>query len=307
MERGFSRRSAIAATIGVALALLGLAGPAHAVTSAQIVSVINAERQANGLPPVREDPALSAGCAAYDQYRSRNGSVQNAFTPGPEDPSKPGYTAAGARAARNSLTNAGDRPADSWANGDVFDDAPSHLFQLMNPALTAIGADQVDVDLGSFFGTAYISCVDTRSAPHRAAPRRLRMYSYLGPMGQVPSTAPSYREGPTGVGSVVFLYFRAPKGKLTLRSLQLLHADGTSTNPPLTLLEGGLRDGRGRARASGRTTGGTRIFFDLERGIVTYVGEPRPGDKVKSIVQFKYQDGVFVEQHFTVPVNPTNP
>jgi hypothetical protein len=55
---------------------------------------------------------------------------------------------------RDSLLNAGDRPADSWANGDVFDDAPGHLFQLMNPDLAVVGVDQLDVPLGAFFGTA---------------------------------------------------------------------------------------------------------------------------------------------------------
>jgi uncharacterized protein YkwD len=100
-----------------ALAALTLAQPAHAVSSAQIVQVINAERQANGLPPVREDPALSAGCADYNRYRQMNGSLANAFTLHGEDPSKPGYTAAGNRASHDSLFNAGDRPADSFANG----------------------------------------------------------------------------------------------------------------------------------------------------------------------------------------------
>ena len=45
------------------IAFLVLVAPAHAVTSGQIDSTINAERQANGIPRVTEDPALSAGCA----------------------------------------------------------------------------------------------------------------------------------------------------------------------------------------------------------------------------------------------------
>jgi hypothetical protein len=84
-----------------------VARPARAITGPQIVNVINAKRRANGLPPVREDPALSAGCAAYDNYRRINGGVEDGFTPGAEQPSKPSYTTTGARASRDSLLNAG--------------------------------------------------------------------------------------------------------------------------------------------------------------------------------------------------------
>lgn len=65
------KRVALLALRGIALCVIGLAfvPSAGAVTAAQIVSAINAERHANGLPPVREDPALSAGCAEYDNYR----------------------------------------------------------------------------------------------------------------------------------------------------------------------------------------------------------------------------------------------
>ena len=55
----------LTAARGVAgsIAFLVLVAPAHAVTSGQIDATINAERQANGIPRVTEDPALSAGCA----------------------------------------------------------------------------------------------------------------------------------------------------------------------------------------------------------------------------------------------------
>jgi hypothetical protein len=122
MRRSYTaaKRLSNLARLGIPLVVVGLAlaPSASAVTGAQIVSTVNAERHANGLPPVREDPALSAGCADYDNYRRLNGGIQDGFTPGPEDPSMPGYTTAGARAARNSLLNAGDRPADNWATGD---------------------------------------------------------------------------------------------------------------------------------------------------------------------------------------------
>jgi hypothetical protein len=209
-----------------------------------------------GLPPVRQDRGLSAGCAAYDRYRHLNGGVQDAFTPGPEQPGKPGYTTAGARASRDSLLNAGDRPADSWANGDVFDDAPGHLFSLMSPDVTVIGVDQLDVDLGSFLGTAHVSCVDVRSARRRGRPRHLRVFHDVGPAGRLPDPPLSYREGPFRVGPVVFVYFMLPRGAtVTLRSLQLRHRDGVLADPPYVRLTGGMRDGRNHpnAHASNQT------------------------------------------------------
>jgi hypothetical protein len=242
-------RRAAAPTLGGALSLL-VAAPASAVSPAQIVNVINAERHANGLPEVREDPALSAGCADYDRYRRMNGSIANAFTPHGEDPSKPGYTAAGSRAARDSLLNAGDRPADSFANGDVFDDAPNHLVALMDPAVRVIGADQLDFDAGAFFGTASLACIDVRSAPSRRKPRHLRTYTYVGPDGKAPRD-PSYREGPSGSGPFVFLYFSAPKGAtVTLESLTIRHHNGKITKPGVVTVSGGLRDGLRRASAA---------------------------------------------------------
>jgi hypothetical protein len=230
-----------------------VAAPAEAVSSAQIVQVINAERHANGLPSVREDPALSRGCAEYDNYRRMNGSIDNAFTPrGGEDPSKPGYTAAGARASRDSLVNAGDRPADSFANGNVFDDAPNHQVALMDPAVAVIGADQLDFDAGSFFGTASLACVDVRSAPGRSRPRKLRTYAYVGPTGKAPRN-PRYREGPSGSGPLVFVYFAAPKGAtVTLRSLKIRRPDGSVIKPSFVGFSGGLRDGR-RAHSANAT------------------------------------------------------
>lgn len=233
----------------VALAFSSLllwSGAARAVSSPQIVGAINAERRANRLPPVHEDPALSAGCAQYDNYRRINGSLLNAFTLHGEEPSKPGYSPAGARAAHDSLLNAGDRPADSFAAGDVFDDAPNHLVALMDPSVAVIGADQTDFAFG-LFGTVSLSCVDVRSARPRAKPRRLHVYTYVGPNGKAPRN-PTYREGPPGRGTFLFLYFDAPRGaRVTLRRLRIRHHDGTLAKPTFVGVSGGLIDRRRRA------------------------------------------------------------
>jgi hypothetical protein len=253
---------------------------------------------------LREDPALSAGCADYDNYRRLNGDVQDALTPGSEDRSRPGYTAAGARAALDSLLNAGDRPADSWAGGDVFDDAPGHLFQLMNPDLAVIGVDQLEVYLGPFFGTAYISCIDTRSASYRPRPRKPRLYTYIGPNGTAPIN-PSYREGPSVSGALIFAYFDGPKhAKVTLRSLTLQYPDGVS-RPAYTFPTGGLHDrrrGRG-ARASKSPTG---KFSSSQPSTVIEVGPPEGEGpyKLKTIYEYR-EPGHHLVYSTTVPFSAT--
>jgi hypothetical protein len=288
------------------VAALALAPPSHALTGAQIVATINTERVANGLPPVREDPSLSAGCAAYDNYRRLNGSVQNAFTPGPEEPSNPGYSATGARAARDSLLNAGDRPADSWASGDVFDDAPGHLFQLMDPTVSVVGADQLDAQLGAFFGTAYISCIDTRTAARRPRPRRPHLYTFIGPNGTAPVNPPSYREGPMVPGPLIFAYFDGPRrATVTLRSLVLQSPDGVVRTPAYTFLAGGLRDGRAgrRARASRGPTG---KFASSVPSTVIEVGPPVGSGPYKLKTIYQYQEpGHRLVYSATVPFSAT--
>lgn len=139
----------------------------------------------------------------------------------------------------------------------MFDDAPGHLFQLMNPDLATIGVDQVEVNLGSFFGTAYISCIDTRGARPRPRPRKPKLYTYIGPNGRAP-VAPSYREGPRVQGTLIFAYIEGPRhATVTLRSLTLQYPDGAVRQAAYSFLTGGLGDGRhGRdARMSRKPTG----------------------------------------------------
>jgi hypothetical protein len=244
---GARRIALVGATLAIMLAAAFAAPAARAVSSAQIVGVINVERAANGLPPVREDTALSAGCAQYDNYRRVNGSLENAFTLHGESPGSPSYTVAGAKAAKDSLVNAGDRFADSFAAGDVFDDAPNHLVALMDPSVTSIGADQTDFQFG-FFGTVHLSCVDVRSSPPRPKPRHLRVYVYRGPRGRVPGTHAIYREGPSGLGSLVVVYFDAPpRVRVALRSLLIRERTGVTKAVVDLTVSGGLRKALRRA------------------------------------------------------------
>jgi hypothetical protein len=252
--RSPARALRAAVLAAVLTALCAGAAPARAMTGPEIVQVINAERRANKLPAVREDPALSAGCAQFDEYRRMNGSLEDAFTLHGEQPGRPGYTSAGARAAHDSLVNAGDRVADSFAAGDVFDDAPGHIVALMDPGVAVIGADQTDFPLG-IFGTVHLVCVDVRSAPQRAKPRHLRLYLYRGPFGRLPGRHLAYREGPSGLGSLLAVYFEAPaRAKVRLRSLTIRNAAGKTRGLISASTSGGLIYAPRRARMANNTT-----------------------------------------------------
>src|ERR1700710_1599501 len=123
--------------LAVALLLLGALAPARAgadVGGPDIVAFVNAQRAAQGIPAgIVEDPALSAACAAHNAYGALNGAPTHG-----EDPSLPGYTAAGDMAGQNSVLYAFAGP---WtATRDPFETAPIHLHQLLAPRLDRMGA-----------------------------------------------------------------------------------------------------------------------------------------------------------------------
>src|SRR5919202_7070953 len=141
--------------LAVALALAAGGGSSHAV----IVDRFNAERTANGLPPVREDSSYSAKCALHDAYMARNGVLTHV-----EDDRLTGYTAGGRWAGVNAVLAQG---AD-WSAGNPWDDAPIHLIQLMSPQLVRVGIDES----GGF------DCVTTW--PGYRDSRERRMYTFPG-------------------------------------------------------------------------------------------------------------------------------
>lgn len=256
--------SRVLAAAMLAFALTAVAArPARAVNASQILQVINQERAANGIPPVSLSPQLSTGNANHDNYERLNGSPSTGYDIRGEDPSKPGYTPSGAQAGRNSLLAFGDRSSsyvyanDDWTVWDVFDNAPNHLVELMDPAVRTIGADQLDFSQPPY-GTIHISSVDVRSAPLRPSPSSVHLYSYIGPFGRAP-TGVSYVEGPTAnrfSGPWLYVWFLKPAGvKLGLRSIALQQPDGAPV-PAITMASGAFSSAPG-ASADVRAVGGS--------------------------------------------------
>lgn len=252
------RRLPVLVSAVVAMCTITATG-AHAaggdLTSAQIVAALDSQRAASGIPPVREDASLAAGCAAYDEYVVRNGlQVADQHF---ENPSLPGYTVAGDRAARTSVL--GYEPAvalDSllygepfhgfgWAYGDPWDDAAFHLFQLMNPALEVSGGDERTATLADG-ETVRLECLSTYAGPFRKPPRRLHAYFYPGPGSEVATPEQNLESasvlgiapGADGPPTIFAYFFGGDPARLRISSQRL--TIGGAPRPFAAAYAGGL-------------------------------------------------------------------
>lgn len=174
---------------------------AHAdVSGPAIVGFLNAQRAAHGIPAgIIEDPALSDGCAKHNRY-----SAQNEYLGHSEDPSRPGYTPEGERAAQTSVLYAGSGPWTAARN--PFETAPIHLHQLLAPRTDRMGASEND---------GY-GCATTQASKQRPAPSSPVTYTYPGngsrgwPAAQTAAESP-YTPGervgiPAGATTGPYLY-----------------------------------------------------------------------------------------------------
>lgn len=103
-------------------------------TPAQVIAAVNGERARDGIPAnIVENPDWSRGCALHDTYRRLNGIEATGHD---ETPGLPGYTPEGDAAGNSSVL-----ATRSWRTGNPFATAPIHRMQLLNPRITAMGAD----------------------------------------------------------------------------------------------------------------------------------------------------------------------
>jgi hypothetical protein len=182
------RLSLVVLTVAVAVFALGAPGLASAdVSGPDIVSFLNAQRVANGIPAgIVEDGALSAGCAAHDNYGALNHVLVHT-----EDSTKPGYSAAGKAAAETSVLYRGGGPWTAVKN--PFEQAPIHLHQLLAPRLDRMGAAE----------TQGFGCATTLASRARPAPAQSITYTYPGDGVQGWVTAQVASEGPYTPGEQV--------------------------------------------------------------------------------------------------------
>jgi hypothetical protein len=207
----------------VACAALAAALPASAATAERIISLLNSQRTANHIPAaITQNATWSADCAAHDAYEKANHAFGHEETAG-----KPGYTAGGNLIALTSVLAEGI----SWGSSDPYDNAPYHLFDLLNPRISSTGA----ADLDGF------GCVEVELGTLRAAPERPVAYSYPGnrrtgvevsqSADELPMTpAQTLGLGAKATGPNLFVYFDGPwsdGARTQVQSATLSSADGS--------------------------------------------------------------------------------
>jgi hypothetical protein len=183
------------AIVGV---LVMVVSSASASTPRDVLRIINAQRRANGIPPIpRLDSALSAGCAAHLHYLAAN----NLFLDHGEDPGRPGSTPAGRGEGRYAFYQEdlaieqfpwSSLPA--WPPRGPFQDGPFHMQTFFDPTTSAVGYAEGPAPRGEP-GAWHRVCLRTLdNNQQQSGPRRF--YSVPGPNAS--HVAPSYRasEGP---------------------------------------------------------------------------------------------------------------
>jgi hypothetical protein len=218
-------RRRLSTALAACLTACALAAPAGAdVSGPDVVAFLNAQRAANGIPAgIVEDLALSAGCAAHDNYGALNHVLIHDETVG-----NPGYSDAGKQAAQTSVLYSGGGP---WtANTNPFETAPIHLHQLLSPRLDRMGAAE----------TQGYGCATTLASRSRPAPGANVTYTYPGDgaagwfISQVAAEGP-YTPGqqvgiPAGTRTGPYLYvsFDGP----TLNPFASAHSTGATLTGP---------------------------------------------------------------------------
>jgi hypothetical protein len=206
------RRLALCAALALSLLCAGAlarAMTARAAETTQIIKLLNSERAANGIPAgLVENPVWSVACRLHNAYEARYGALSHEETEG-----KPGFSSAGNLIARTSVLAQGISwgASPSAPNGDPYDNAPFHLFDLLNPRISSTGA----ADSEGF------GCVEIELGTLRTAPAAVKAYSYPGnhrrgvPVSQRSEEQPETPAQAVGLGKRstgpnLFVYFDGP-------------------------------------------------------------------------------------------------
>jgi len=196
-----------ASTLALLAALLALAAPARAATPERIVHLLNRERILNSLPAgIALNADWTAACEAHNGYERLNGGLSHE-----EKSGRRGYSAAGNLIAATSVLAQGIYWGPPTPHDDPYDNAPFHLFDLLNPRISSVGA----ADSQGF------GCVEIELGTLRSAPAAPLAYSYPGdrrtgvPVAQTAveqpvSPAEAVGLGRRATGPNLFVYFDGP-------------------------------------------------------------------------------------------------
>jgi hypothetical protein len=195
-------------------ALVGMLVPAAAcaATPAQILALLNKQRATNEIPAgIVENPAWTSACLAHDAYEHSNSTLTHLETEG-----KPGYSSAGSLIAQTSVLAQGIK----WGPGDPYDNAPFHLFDLLNPRISSSGAAD----------SAGFGCVEIERGTLRPPAATVTAYSYPGNHKNGVPSSQRAAEQPESPGQALGL------GKRTTGPNMFVYFDGPWTNGSRTRL-----------------------------------------------------------------------
>jgi hypothetical protein len=205
--RRLARFAAVALAVCAAALAMAHAPAARAASASQIVKLLNAERAANGIPAgIVENPVWSVACQLHNAYEHRYAALSHEEAEG-----KPGFSSAGNLIARTSVLAQGLYWGPPNPSGNPYDNAPFHLFDLLNPRLSSAGA----ADSEGF------GCVEIELGTLRAAPAAVKAYSFPGnhrrgiavsqrAAEQPESPAQAVGLGKRATGPNLFVYFDGP-------------------------------------------------------------------------------------------------
>jgi hypothetical protein len=186
-------RALLSVLLALGVALTGStsagAGSNATVTPTRIIKTLNEQRKANGIPGgIKVNASWSQKCKKHDLYMDRNRELTHY-----EEKGKPGYTEGGAWAGKHSVISFGS----TWADGNVFEEAPIHLAQLLQPKFDVSGAWELPGTNGRW------GCVITLAGYKRAEPPTDRVYSYPGDRTTGVATDYDASEGPFTPNQIV--------------------------------------------------------------------------------------------------------
>jgi hypothetical protein len=264
--------------------LLLPAAAARAATAQEAIAMLNAQREANGIPGgITENAEWSQGCANHLEYLRRN---PNEWNTGPHDEvaGHDGYTDSGRSAAQSSVLtpNAGF----SHTDGTPWEYAPIHLMQLLAPALSVTGYDD---DPGG--------CMSTFRGYGRPGPTPPVVYTYPGNGASIYAAMTAF-ESPFTPGEHVGI----PAGTETGPYLYVLVHGAGNTNGRLTAASLTGPDGAVEVRTVDNKTNtdkGNLGQFLPSGGMVIPVKPLKTGSSYTATASFTTDGGASLDHSWT--------
>jgi hypothetical protein len=279
-------------TLLLALLMLLPAATARAATAQEAIAMLNAQREANGIPGgITENADWSQGCANHLEYLRRNPDEWNSG-PHDEQPGHGGFTDSGRSAAQSSVLT--PNQGFSQAGGNPWEYAPIHLMQLLAPALSVTG-----------YADSPGGCMSTFRGYQRPGPDPPVVYTYPGNGSTIYPEMTAF-ESPFTPGEHVGI----PAGTATGPYLYVLIHGGGNSNGRLTAATLTGPDGAVEVRMVDNKTStdkGNLGQYLPSGGIVIPVKPLKPGSSYSASASFTTDGGAALDHSWNFTTSGTAP